>query len=455
MTQVATGYAIPATPARTDRWTDVFRSDTAIHLLVMAAITFATFQGYLKDRIGGPVPYALADLCFLGAVVIWFGGLALRHAPVRAPGYAGALTLVVIVVPTLYLLHPQTPWIIELAGLRAWAAYPFGCFMALTAIRTRGQVDAYIRLILILCVITAVYGIRQYMIGPDVALGTDLAQLRHGTTVFYDIAGTSRAEFRAFSTFTFPAPFAGMMVFGMLLGIGIATSSEAGRRQRVLAALVVPLLFVGMTVSGTRAALIVLLLGLLVLGVFRGLRVVQLLLIPVLVAALHIGALLTAGSIIERYRTVLLREGVVWTYVSQPVRVAWDAIQQNPWGLGLGRTGVGVPFQIVRSYPSDYFIFSDGDIGRAAAEMGVFGLLLLAVVLFGLVPYAVRAARHLVRTRSQPAALGIGALIVSTGVLLLIGSPLSSAPHGMIWWFLLGAVLKLSMLEHETIAQQT
>lgn len=45
--------------------------------------------------------------------------------------------------------------------------------------------------------------------------------------------------------------------------------------------------------------------------------------------------------------------------------------------------------------------------------------------------------------------------VVSTGVLLLIGSPLSTAAHGMIWWFLLGAMLKLSMLQHETIAQRT
>lgn len=45
--------------------------------------------------------------------------------------------------------------------------------------------------------------------------------------------------------------------------------------------------------------------------------------------------------------------------------------------------------------------------------------------------------------------------VVSTGVLLLIGSPLSTAAHGMIRWFLLGAVLKLGMLQHETIAQRT
>ena len=57
--------------------------------------------------------------------------------------------------------------------------------------------------------------------------------------------------------------------------------------------------------------------------------------------------------------------------------------------------------------------------------------------------------RHLVGSQAEDVGLGCGALIISTGVLLLIGSPLSSVPHATIWWFLLGALLKLSMLRSE------
>ena len=35
-----------------DRWTDIFRRDTLVHLTVMGAIAASTFQGYLK-RGGG------------------------------------------------------------------------------------------------------------------------------------------------------------------------------------------------------------------------------------------------------------------------------------------------------------------------------------------------------------------------------------------------------------------
>jgi len=108
-----------------------------------------------------------------------------------------------------------------------------------------------------------------------------------------------------------------------------------------------------------------------------------------------------------------------------------------------------VPFAIVQSFPSGYFIFSDGDIGRAAAELGVVGLGLLAAIVFGIVPNVHRAARGLADTPSADLALGIGPLLVATGVLILIGSPFSSAPHGIMWWFLAGAIIRMAMAGDE------
>ena len=429
-------------------WKDVFRYDAMIHLAMIASITGATFQGYLKDRIAGPLPYAIADAFFVAAVIIWFGGLAIRHLPISGPGYVPAILLMIIVVPAFYLAAPGTPLVVKVAGLRAWSELPVGCLIALTVIRSAGQVRAYIGLILVLCLITAIYGIYQYQTGPESALEIGpLAELRHGATPYYFTG--ERIEFRAFSTFTFPAPFAGMMVFGMLLAAGIVMAKDQSRRLRWICAAIIPVLFIGMTVSGTRAALIIFLAGLLVLGWYRGLGIRQFVLIPLMLIAMHIATLITAGQIIERYRSVLLREDLVWTYLYAPLTVAARALTENPFGLGLGRTGVGVPFQITRSMPSGYFVFSDGDIGRAAVELGVVGLFLLAAVVVGLIPYAIRAAGALVHTISEDVALGIGALVISTGVLVLIGSPLTTAPHGTIWWFFLGALLKLAMLHRD------
>ena len=81
--------------------------------------------------------------------------------------------------------------------------------------------------------------------------------------------------------------------------------------------------------------------------------------------------------------------------------------------------------------------------------MGVFGIALLLLVVGVVLPYAARSIKQLRQTASQDVAIGIGALVVSTGMMILIGSPLSSAPHGLIWWFLLGALFKLSLMPRQ------
>ena len=431
-----------------DRWTDVFRSDVLVHLGVMGSITAGTFQGYLKDRIPGFLPYALADTLFVAAVVAWFGTLVVRRSPIRGPGFVPAIVLAAVLVPGLYLLHPGSPLVLKVAGLRAWAEFPVALLIALTVIRSPGQVRAYVGLILALCVITALYGIQQYRAGPETALATELSRIRHGASVFYRIAGGD-TDFRAYSTFTFPAPFAQMMVFGILLAAGVALGSGRPPRQRLLATLLIPLYFVGITVSGTRAAIIILSLGLLVIARYRGLSLRQLLLVPGLILALYGSSLLTAGRVFDRWRSVVLQEGLLWTYAYAPMTIAGRALAEAPFGQGLGRSGVGVPYFIVQSYPPDFITGSDGDAGRAAVEMGVFGLALLIVLLVGLLPYVAHAVRSLRGSPVEDAALGVGALVLATGVLLMIGSPLSSAPHATIWWFMAGALLKLVVLQRE------
>ncbi len=81
------------------------------------------------------------------------------------------MVLVAILLPVLYLLHPGTPLIVELAGLRAWAEFPIACLIALTIIKSGGQARAYVALILGLCVVAGAYGVWQYLAGPGAALG--------------------------------------------------------------------------------------------------------------------------------------------------------------------------------------------------------------------------------------------------------------------------------------------
>jgi hypothetical protein len=447
---IATAWADAADERLRDRWSDIFRRDTLVHLGLMASIVAATFQGYLKDRIAGALPYALADGFLMGAAALWFGQMAVRHAPFRGPGRSTSLLLVVTLVPTLYLLHPGTPALIKLAGLRAWIEFPVACLMALSVIRTTGQVRAYLGLILALCAVTAAYGIWQYRAGPEAVLSVgNLAELRHGGTVFYILPGTAQLRFRAISTFTFPAPFAMMMVFGILLAAGVLASRLKRAGVRFVLLLLIPVMFLGMTYSGTRAAMIILAAGIGVIAWYRRLTAGQVVLAMALLLAMYLASITTAGTAITRFQSAFLQEGLLWVYLLGPVTVAARALGESLVGLGLGRTGVGVPFALSQAQGTDYFIFSDGDVGRAAVEMGLVGIVLVLVIVLGFLPLAWRAARALLGTDSEDVGLGIVALLTATGLGVLIGSPFASAPHGTMWWFLLGALLKLGMMAEE------
>ena len=234
-----------------DRWTDIFRADFPVHFGIMASIAAACFQGFLKDRIAGVLPYALADGCFLFAFLWWFATRAFtRTAMFITPRGAMLPTLLLVgLLPALYLIVPGTPLVIQLAGLRAWSLYPVACVIALSVTYNAGQVRAYVGLVILLCVITAIYGILQYRAGPGSWFtGGALAAARHGNTVFYFVQGGA-SQFRAYSTFQFPAPFAAMMVYGMVLAGGFALSRFRSRSRLVWIAGLMALLFVAMGVA--------------------------------------------------------------------------------------------------------------------------------------------------------------------------------------------------------------
>ncbi|MFQ5551854.1 MAG: hypothetical protein ACE5FJ_11525, partial [Gemmatimonadales bacterium] len=211
-----------------DDWADVLRHDAAVHLLLMASIVAGVFQGYMKDRMGGAIPYALADACMAGAVLIWFGKIAVQRRTVRGSG--GMLTIIIMAVfiPVTYLLIPGTPVLVKMAGLRIWVLFPLVGLVAVNTIQSTGQIRAYTALVVILGLIAGAYGIYQFQIGPEAALVSPFGEARHGFTVFYAL-DEGQSEFRAFSTFTFPAPFANFMVVGMLLAVGAALSKRHSR----------------------------------------------------------------------------------------------------------------------------------------------------------------------------------------------------------------------------------
>jgi O-antigen ligase len=94
-------------------------------------------------------------------------------------------------------------------------------------------------------------------------------------------------------------------------------------------------------------------------------------------------------------------------------------------------------------------IFSDGDFGRIMVEMGFVGLLLLSLIMLTAIRGGMKSLRVLRATPSEDAALAIFGSGMMVGITTLVGSPFLGIPHGLLWWFFMGALFKLQAIWSE------
>ena len=112
-----TSHFVPWDPGvrLANKWTDVFRADPAVHFGIIGSIAAACFQGWLKDRIGGVLPYALSDGFFVFAFMWWLATRAFRRDAllVTPRGPMQITLLLVTLLPAMYLAVPGTPFFIQ------------------------------------------------------------------------------------------------------------------------------------------------------------------------------------------------------------------------------------------------------------------------------------------------------------------------------------------------------
>ena len=124
-------------------------------------------------------------------------------------------------------------------------------------------------------------------------------------------------------------------------------------------------------------------------------------------------------------------------------------VMNNPLGLGLGTTGVGIPTLPGMGRWGFRGIGTDSDLGRAAVEMGFLGLLLVGYLIGAMVFHALRAGNRLRAGPSGSLASPLTALIVGFLPAIFLGNPLYGPPASLLIWSSLGVLLKL-----ETLATQ-
>ncbi len=424
----------------------LWRRETLIHLSLTGAIVVGFILAPIKDRYPSPVSYFLFDLLFGLALFFWATGRVRRGRGLLPETPLTKMLLVFYALCAVYAFFPGIPLWIGLSAFRGWCFFTLAYVLGYDLTRSGRQVRTYLLLVILLAVLAGGYGIYQYMAGVESVIPDDeLAAERHRFAMYVTPSG--EVEFRIFSTFVSAGAFGSMMAYASALALILSLSRDLSPLLRtLLRAGIVPMM-TSLVLTGTRAALVMVLIGMLVLWVHRRAMRVYLIALVLIFIGVRLGIDLTEGRAAERFAS-LADLGLILGRISNPLLVGIQAMREAPWGHGLGRTGHGVPFFMGQWYPTFRPIFSDGDFGRIMVEMGVLGLLGLLLLLGTALRSAWRALQRLKGTPEEEIALAIvsGAFMMGSGT--LVGSPLLSIPHGMLWWFFLGAVSKLSDLEY-------
>ncbi len=426
--------------------TILWRRDRLVHLSLVGAIFVGFVLAPIKDRYPSPVSYFLFDILFALALFFWMTTRVRRGRALLPWTPLTKGLLVFYVLCAVYALFPGIPFWIGLSAFRGWCFFTLAYVLGYDITRSGRQVRAYLLLVILLSILAGGYGIYQYLAGVESVLPQDeLASERHRFATY--VTPTGEVEFRIFSTFVSAGAFGSMMAYASALALILSLNRELSPTGRFLLRVGIVPMMTSLVLTGTRAALVMILIGLVVLWIHRRAIRVYLVAAALIGFGVRLGIDLTEGRAAERFAT-LADVGLILGRVSNPFLAGLRAIIESPWGHGLGRTGHGVPFFMGQWYPTFQPIFSDGDFGRIMIEMGILGLGLLSVLLGTALRSAWRALRRLKGTADEEIALAIvsGAFMLGAGT--LVGSPLLSIPHGMLWWFFLGAVLKLSALEY-------
>ncbi|MCW2816291.1 MAG: putative rane protein [Nocardioides sp.] len=275
--------------------------------------------------------------------------------------------------------------------------------------------------------VTAAFGLLQQVLGAE--------RLAAAGWEYNTVIRFSGGLLRSFSTFTQPFSFGFFLTLVLLVCLPVAMADH--RRTRNLAFLVVsPVLVVGMASSVVRGAALALVVGLVVLMVwrYRGLFHVG--------AVASLGLLLVPASAVTAYlsSSSLGERATGWS-------VILDRVTSAPLGNGIGRTGaagekaleLGAPLNEVIALDGDELYLPDNQYVKTALELGPLGLWLLVLVGVTVVAHAVAVAR---RTDGDDRALaqGIAASVVGAAAASTVSTYLEIFPLDFYFWLLLGVL---------------
>ncbi len=412
-------------------------------LPLLVLLVAGYLSGYVKLRYGSMLGYVVPEgLCLLLVGYAVFGRAG-RSLPLPRNAVTGTI-LALTAWCVLELLNPEAPLIRSLAGLRSWVLYLWLTFAGYEMLKDARQIRQVCIVMLVMSILTALYGIYQWRQGPVALVGhSDVLNDYARNMRFEDASG--HRHFRAFSTYVLPSTYGTNMMIGLLVGFVLITARTCPRWLKGLAIVGSPLMAAGILTSGSRGPLVTLLVAAIVVLLLRRLRGA----VPVLavgIGGLSVAVTLTTAAVISRFASgfdpdLLVNKWMVPLQIG--LKVGWE----YPFGRGLGYTA-GVPsLGAFREAARGFNQFNiDSGVGAAAAELGLFGMLLYLGLVAAVAVVPLRVWRRLPEGQMRDdllVAVMLGLIFAFTCV---IAVPHASLPWSVYLWVLLGMLFKAPQL---------
>lgn len=426
-------------------WAVVVR-DALVNLLVVAALSIGFFHGWLKLRYRSPLTTFAYDLVLIVALVVVFLRTgSLRDFFPKGPTARALMAFYALCFAYLpfALLPGMPPLLVALSTLRGWIFGSLLYGLGYQIIRSRSQMHGFFLVILLLGVLTAIYGIRQsdaevlQMMKEDPYFAR-----RYRGQGYLDAEGDFHV--RRFSTFISSGAFGATMATAMVMGTALFLAPRARLLERaVIGVSMIPMGY-GMVLSGSRSAVITALVGCMTLLVFRRKLVPGLVILGIMAMGALLASQATGGGVLDRLATLNLAN--IFYRFWWPTYLGLDFMAGHPLGGGLGKTGFSPSFLRGASDYVDY-LAPDGDLGRLMVEFGVLGVLLFGHLSWRAAQRMYQAVRATQDSDSGPLVLAAATNLWISIAFVGVGSPFVGIPMGVLVWFFVGAAERLQEIE--------
>lgn len=382
---------------------------------LLALVALTPFDGLLEVVPHPPALVAWKEVLLVAVVAATFVAPAeVRGAPGRRlPPW----TVGIAVLFALGLASAVSVGSIQgLVGLKIVFFYVLAAVAVWRCPLDRRDRDQLITVLMVVGLVTSVFGIVQQVMGPDRlnALG-----YQYNSTIRF-----SGGFMRSFSTFIQPFGFGFFVMTVLLLAVPVAFEDLSRRRNRLFA-LATPVLGLAVLSTIVRGAWLGLAAGVVYLGVRRYralLLLVPLALVTVLALPPEVASsALSSTSSIERttgWKTNLSQVG------------------ENPFGVGVGATG-GAAVKAAEFTGEEDIYQPDNYYMKVLLELGVLGLWLFVLVLVSTFTLAHRLAST-GPPEDRAFASGLSAVVLASATASVVATYFEIFPMDLLFWLLAG-----------------